>query len=712
MNTDGYRWSVDLAVCLCASVGICGCFCLAVACAQPVAPVRPVHVELHGDVRVDEYHWMRRGDDPQVAAHLEAENAYTLATLAHLAPLRDQLRSEIQQRFSQDAPTVGWTRGPWQYYQRSEPGRTYPLYCRTPITGGAEQVLLDPNMLAGDAGYVSIGRFLVSDDGRRLAYTFDPVGDRRWILHIKDLDAHRIVHHAERGVGDVVWMADGQTLLFTRQNEDDVLPRSLWRMRLGEPPELLYLEEDERFVLHLAATRSGQFAVLTSASLTTSEVRLISRDDPQARTRLVQLRRQGMEYYVDHQADRLLIRTNDTRPGFRLVQTPIDAPGQEHWREILPTRDDVVLTSFEPFSRHVVLHERFGGVPRLRVLDEAEGQLKTIAFPEGWFAVRSEGNTDFQSRRYRFSYESTVVPPTVLEYDVDTGGLEYVHQTEVAGGYDPRDYESRVVIARLRDGTEVPVSITYRTAGQAPGPRPVVLRGYGAYGLSEDPFFSPAHASLLDRGVILATAHVRGGGEKGNAWHQAGRLHHKPQSIEDFIASAQYLVEQGIADPDRIIAHGVSAGGALVTAAMNQRPDLFVGVLVEVPFVDVLNTMLDSAQPLGPREYEEWGDPRRPEDYFVLKRWCPYTNLRPGPYPAVLVVGSMHDSQVAPWEPARFVARLRGVTTSGHGVLLWMDPASGHDGPMGGEAWIDHQAFILAWMLERLGLAKQQDKSP
>jgi oligopeptidase B len=672
----------------------------------PSAPRHPFVTQVHGQTRVDDYHWLRDKDDPRVRAHLEAENAYTMAAMAHTEVLREALYQEMLARIQETDMDVPYRDGPFEYYARTEQGQDYPILCRRPPgNGGAEQVTLDMNAMARGHEFFALGAYEVSGDASLLAFSTDVTGFREYTLQVKDLRSGELLPLRVEHTRSVAWANDHRTLFYVIEDEAKRACR-LYRHRLGgDRHELLYEESDERFSIGIDQSRSRAYLFLTAHSATTSEVRTLRADDPGGDFALAVARRQEHEYYLDHHGGRFYIVTNDRGRNFRLVTAPVDDPGEAAWSELIAHRDDVMLEGVDLFANHYVVHERRGGFPKLRVVRLADGDSHEIEFTEPVYAVHGGANMEFDTRVYRFVYESLVTPDSVFDYDMDARTRTLLKQRPVLGGYDAARYASELVYATAPDGERVPASMVYRRDLREPGPQAMLLTGYGAYGFAHDVHFSSARLSLLDRGVIVATAHVRGGGEMGKRWHDGGRMLNKRNTFTDFIAVAEHLIEADYTRPERLVIEGGSAGGLLMGAVANARPELFKAVVADVPFVDVINTMLDSTLPLTTGEYEEWGDPsdRRYFDYMLS--YSPYDNLQAKAYPAMLVQTSLNDSQVMYWEPAKYVARLRAVKTDANPVLLKINMEAGHGGASGRYDFLREIAFTYAFVLWQLSRA-------
>jgi oligopeptidase B len=552
---------------------------------------------------------------------------------------------------------------------------------------------------------MSVGAFAVSDDGRLLAYTTDPTGFREYTLYLKDLDSGSLLPLEVAGVSTVAWAADGGTLFYTTE---DSAKRSyrLWRHRIGSssPDELLFEEMDELFRVFVARTRSREYLVLGSGSHTTTEMRTLRADDPAGTWALVAPRQHEHEYDVDHHGAFFYIRTNDRGRNFRLVKAPVADARREAWEEVVPHRPHVMLEGVELFRNHYVLLEREHGLPQFQVVDLRNGQRRRVEFPEPAYSAAPDQNAEFDTTLFRYSYESLLTPHSVFDHDMETGSSTLLKEQPVLGGYDRTRYVSERLFAIAADGVRVPVSLVYRRGLVRDGGAPLLLNGYGSYGYALPVTFSSNRFSLIDRGVAFAVAHIRGGGEMGKAWHDAGRMRQKRNTFTDFVAAAEHLVAQKYTSPGRLVIQGGSAGGLLMGAVVNMRPDLFKAVVSKVPFVDVINTMLDASLPLTAGEWEEWGDPRDPDDFAYMLSYSPYDQLQPRAYPAMLVTTAFNDSQVMYWEPAKYVARLRAIKTDRNLLLLKTNMDAGHGGASGRYDYLREVAFDYAFMLTQLGI--------
>jgi oligopeptidase B len=678
------------------------------AARPPAAKVVRQTREVHGELRLDDYAWLRDKGDPDVRAYLEAENAFTDAVMKPTEPLQEALYAEMLGRIQETDRDVPYRLGGFFYYSRTEQGKQYPIYCRKKGSLEAEEeVTLDVNRLAEGKPFMSLGAYRVSDDAQLLAYSTDETGFRQYTLFVKDLRTGEVVEAVAEKVGSAAWAADDRTIFYTVEEESTKRQYRLYRHRVGEAAhELLYEEEDAAFSVGVYRTRSRLYLVLGISSLTTSEARFLPAAEPRGEWRLVAPRVPEQEYDVEHHGEVFYVRVNDAGRNFRLVKAPVASPGRESWSEVRPHRSDVMLEGVECFRDHLVLLEREGGLPQVSVTDLRTGAEHRLAFPEAAYSAWPEANPEFDTRAFRYSYQSLVTPPSVLDYDMETRATTLLKEQPVLGGYDRTRYESERVSATAPDGVKVPLSIVYRRGLARDGRAPIFLSGYGAYGFPLPVAFSSNRVSLLDRGVVVALAHVRGGGEMGKAWHDDGRMMKKRNTFTDFIAAAEFLLAERYGSRDRLVVEGGSAGGLLMGAVVNLRPDLFRAVVSKVPFVDVINTMLDETLPLTVGEFEEWGNPKEKAAYDYVKSYCPYTNLERKAYPAILVKTSFNDSQVMYWEPAKYVAKLRTLKTDANPLLLKTNMAAGHGGASGRYDHLREVAFDYAFVLTRMGVAQ------
>jgi len=676
--------------------------------APPVAKKVPKTTTINGVTMVDNYYWLREKSNPEVKAYLEAENAYTDAVMKPTEPLQKKLYAEMLSRIKETDVEVPYRDGGYFYYSRTEAGKQYSIFCRKKGSlEAAEEVILDVNELAKGQKFMSLGGFAASQDGNLLAYVTDNTGFRQYTLAVKDLRTGKLlVDHAER-VDAIAWAKDNKTLFYAIEDEVAKRPYRVYRHTVNTAGAdiLVYEEPDERFEVDVRRTRSKEYLFMVSSSHTTSEVRYLRTDTPTGEWKILEPRKQGVEYYPDHNGDSFYIRVNDTGRNFRLVKAPVTNPGSANWQEIVADRKDVMLEDVDFFKNYYVLSERENGLPQLRVTDLRTGTSQKIPFPEPAYVTYPQNNREYDTSVFRYGYQSFITPPSVYDYDMVTGKSTLLKRREVLGGYDRTKYEVERVYATAGDGVKVPISLVHLRGQKMDGKGALYLSGYGSYGIPNDIEFDSDLFSLVDRGVVCAVAHIRGGGEMGKAWHDDGRMMHKRNTFTDFIVSAEYLVAQGYGSKDRLVIEGASAGGLLMGAVLNLRPDLFHTALVEVPFVDVMNTMLDETLPLTVTEFEEWGNPKEKPAFDYMMTYSPYDNVVAKDYPDMLVRTSFNDSQVMYWEPAKYVAKMRALRTD-HNILIFkvnLDPA-GHGGVSGRYNRLKDEAFNYAYVLTQMGI--------
>jgi oligopeptidase B len=676
--------------------------------APPVAKKVPKTTEINGRELVDNYYWLRDKQNPEVAAYLQAENAYTDAVMKPTEGLQKKLYDEMLNRIKETDVEVPYKEGNYFYYTRTEAGKQYSIYCRKKGSLDApEELLLDVNELAKGQKFMSVRVFAVSEDSNLLAYTTDNTGFRQYVLAVKDLRTGKLLpDHAER-VGSVVWANDNKTIFYTVEDPTSKRQFQLYRHTAGTEgsDKLIYEEKDERFNVEAAKTRSKAYIFLISGSHTTTEARYIPADQPTAEFKVLEPRKQDVEYYPDHNGSFFYIRVNDTGRNFRLVKAPVNDPRSANWQEVVPHRANVMLDDTDFFKNYYVLGERENGLPQLQVTDLASGKSRRIEFPEPAYSSYPYANREYDTSKFRYGYQSFITPRSVFEYDMATGKSTLLKQKEVPGGYDRTKYQVEQIYAPASDGVKIPISVVHLKNAKLDGTGPMYLTAYGSYGFPLDISFNSDRFSLIDRGVVFAVAHIRGGGEMGKAWHDDGRMMHKKNTFTDFIASAEYLVKQGYGSKDRLVIEGRSAGGLLMGAVLNMRPDLFHAALVGVPFVDVINTMLDESLPLTVAEFEEWGNPKEKPAFDYMISYSPYDNIEAKTYPNILVRTSFNDSQVMYWEPAKYVAKMRAMRTDHNSLLLKtnMNPA-GHGGASGRYDRLHEVAFDYAYFLTQMGI--------
>jgi oligopeptidase B len=681
--------------------------------APPVARVEHTETTVNNHTLVDNYSWLREKSSPEVIAYLEAENAYTDAVMKPTEALQKALYDEMVSHIKETDESVPYRDGGYFYYSRTEQSLQYPIYCRKKGSAEAqEEIILDVNKLAEGEAFMALGSLSVSDDGNLLAYSTDTTGFRQYTLHVKDLRGGDLLAGRVERVGSIEWANDNATLFYTVEDEEQKRQYQLFRHELGAPHErdmLVYEEVDERFNIGVGKSRDGKYLFLESASHTTSEQRFLSADDPLGAWTRIAARRDEREYYADHRNGLFFIRTNDCGRNFRLVTAPVTSP--ENWSEMIPHRAEVMLEDLDLFASFYVACERSNGLPQLRVVRFAGDGLESgtavdIGFPEPVYSAHPHANREFVTGKFRYSYQSLVTPGSVYEYDVKTGASTLLKQQEVPGGFDRELYGSERLFATADDGVKIPVSLVYRKDLKGHGTNPLHVYGYGSYGYSLPVGFNGNRLSLLDRGFVMAYAHVRGGGDMGKPWHDAGRLMQKRNTFSDFIGATRELLAQGYGDPKRVSAEGGSAGGLLMGAVVNLCSDLYRAIVSHVPFVDVMNTMLDASLPLTVPEYEEWGNPNEPEAFEYMLSYSPYDNLKDGRYPAMLIKTSLNDSQVMYWEPAKYVAKLRSLKTDDSLLLLHTNMSAGHGGASGRYDYLKEIAFDYAFLLKELGVVQ------
>ncbi len=674
----------------------------------PVAKKIPKTTEIHGRKLVDDYYWLREKSNPDVKAYLEAENAYTDAVMKPTDPLQKKLYDEMLGRIKETDVNVPYREGDYFYYSRTEKGKQYPIQCRKKGSVDAtEEVVIDVNELAKGEKFMSLGGYRPSDDGNLLAYSIDNTGFRQYKLQVKDLRTGQLLPDSAERVGSIVWANDNRTLFYTVEDPVSKRQYRLYRHTVGAtgPDDLIYEEKDERFNVGTGKSLSDKYIFLFIGSLTTSEARYIPADQPNAEFKLIEPRRQDVQYFPDHHGDSFFLRVNDTGRNYRLVEAPVSNPGKANWKEVVPQRNDVMLEDVEFFKNFYVLSERENALPHVRIVDFRTGQSHRIAFPEAAYTVFPGANRVYDTTQYRYGYQSAITPFSVFDYDVEKHTSKLLKETEVLGGYDENKYQTERVYAVAKDGVKIPVSLVYLKTLKRDGKAPIFLTAYGSYGAPSNVGFSSNIFSLVDRGAVYALAHIRGGGDLGKRWHDDGRMMHKMNTFTDFIAAGEYLVANKYGSKDRMVIEGGSAGGLLMGAVTNLRPDLFKAVVAHVPFMDVINTMLDESLPLTVGEFEEWGNPKKKAEFDYMMQYSPYDNLAKKAYPAILVKTSFNDSQVMYWEPAKYVAKLRTLKTDNNPLILKtnLQPA-GHGGASGRYDRLRETSFDFAFVLTQMGI--------
>jgi oligopeptidase B len=673
----------------------------------PMTEKKTKTTKIHDYTTTDNYFWLREKSNPEVIKHLEAENVYTESMMKPTAALQDKLYKEMVGHIKETDDTVPYRWGAYYYYSRTEQGKQYPINCRKKGSLTApEEVVLDQNEMAKGLKFFSVGAFVPSDDGNLLAYSTDTTGYRQYKLQFKDLRSGQTLPEAFERAGGVAWATDNKTIFFT--TEDAVTKRSdkFFRHVLGsDKTDLVFEEKDELFDISAGRSRDKSVILLGSESKTSTEWRYLPASSPSAELKIISAREADHEYNVDHRGDLFYIRTNKGAKNFRVVTAPVSDPGQANWKELIAHRPEVKVEDIDLFADHLVLSEWEKGLQKLEFMSFQNKKLQRVSFPEPVYAASLAQNREFATPVIRYNYQSLVTPSSVFDYDLNTGKATLRKELEVPGGFSKDNYKSERLFATATDGTKIPLSVVYRKGVKLDGSAPLLLYGYGSYGISIAPTFSSNRLTLLDRGVIYVIAHIRGGGELGEEWREAGRMMKKMNTFTDFIDSADYLVKNKYTSSDRLVIQGGSAGGLLMGAVVNMRPDLFKAVVAQVPFVDVLNTMLDATLPLTTSEYIEWGNPNEKAAYDYMKKYSPYDNVGAKNYPSMLVKVSLNDSQVPYWEGAKLVARLRDMKTDKNPLLLKVNMGAGHGGSSGRYDYLHEIAFDYAYMLWQMGIS-------
>ncbi|MCO6511526.1 MAG: S9 family peptidase [Aridibacter famidurans] len=679
----------------------------------PPVPRKEAKVtNVHGRTLTDNYHWMRdrnQEKSPEVIAYLEAENKYTDAVMKPHGKFVDSLYEEMLGRIKQTDLSVPYKYGDFWYFTKTIEGKQYPVYLRSKTRDGkSPETLLDQNKMAEGYKFFSIASLRVSDDGNKLAYLIDTTGYRQYVLQVKDLVTGETLPNKMERVTSVNWASDNNTLFIT--TEDEVSKRSdkFWRHDVASnETEMIYEEKDVLFNVYAGRTRDGKYIFLDSNAKTMDEFRYVPADDPKAEPKLLIPREEDHEYSVDHYKGEFYITTNKNAENYRVVKAPIKDPSEKNWKEFISHDPEVMIEGIDFFKGHAVVSELENGLEYLRVIDMEKGGSKRVETPESVYTMgMAGGNAEFDTRTIMFNYASMITPNSTFEYDLNTGKRTLLKQQEVLGGYDSSKYETERVWATARDGVKVPVSIVKKKGVKLDGKAPMLLYAYGSYGYSMTPYFSTARLSLLDRGMIYAIAHIRGGGELGEKWRQDGRMFKKLNTFYDFIDCSKWLIENKYTSADRLVIQGGSAGGMLMGGVVNMSPETFRAAIVQVPFVDVINTMMDDTLPLTTEEWIEWGNPNEKEAFEYMIKYSPYDNVKAQDYPNLLVMISIQDSQVPYWEGAKFAAKVREMQTGDAQVLLKTNMGGGHGGASGRYDQLKETAFIYAYALSQTGISK------
>ncbi|SHN00517.1 oligopeptidase B [Cyclobacterium lianum] len=672
----------------------------------PIAKIQPTTLLLHEHSRMDNYYWMKNREDPEVIDYLHSENEYTEKCLLPTKSLQDTLFEEMKGRIKEDDSSVPYFKNGFFYYQRFEKSKEYPIHCRKEGQLSAhEQILLDVNKLAEGKAYMHVNALAVSPDTCMLSYAADEVGRRIYSIFFKDLQSGQLLEDHLVGVtGNMAWANDNKTLYYSKQDPQTLRSNRVFKHILGEDPandSLVFEETDETFTVSVRKSKSGKYLFINSNSTVSTESRFLDADQPGGNWELIQKRERDLEYEADHHEDHFILLTNaDGAKNFKLVRTPVASPGKSNWEDLVSGRENVFLEEFEVFRHHLVISDRFNGLSRLEIRFWDGRKSHTIRMQDPTYAVWIGNNPEYYTEVLRYGYNSLTTPSSIYDYHMDTRQKNLMKRQEVVGGHDPEAYQSERIWVTASDEQQIPVSLVYKKdVFSKTGKNPLLLYGYGAYGLSTDPYFSSSRLSLLDRGFVFAMAHVRGGQEMGRHWYEGGKMMQKINTFTDFIACAEHLIREKYAHPKKLYAMGGSAGGLLVGAVINMRPDLFHGAVAAVPFVDVVTTMLDESIPLTTGEYDEWGNPNDRQYYDYICSYSPYDNVGAKSYPHLLVTSGFHDSQVQYWEPTKWVAKIRALRTNDNFLLLHTNMEAGHGGASGRFRALKELAMEYAFIL-------------
>jgi oligopeptidase B len=675
----------------------------------PVAEKKPQELVMFGDTRIDPYFWMNQRDAEEVLTYLNAENAYTQEVMKKTEALQEKLFNEIKSRIKEQDESVPYFENGFFYYNRYEEGKEYPIYCRKKESLDAEEeIMLDVNQLAEGYNYYSAVGINVSPNNNILAYGVDTVSRRQYTIYFKDLTTGELLDtKISTTTGSVAWANDNKTVFYT-VIDNSLRPYRIYRHSLNETNAkndvMVYEEKDETFRAFTYKSKSKAYIYFGSGSTMSTEFSYLDANDPFGKIRIIQPRERGLEYFVTHYGDKFYITTNLNATNFQLMETPVSKPGKSNWKAVIPHRSDVLLSGAEIFKNHMVVDERIGGLKQLRIINMNTKEEHYLDFGEEAYTAMISVNPEYDTPLLRYSYTSLTTPFSTYDYNMDTREKILKKQSEVLGDFSPENYEAKRHWVKAEDGTSVPISLVYRKGIELNGNNPALIYAYGSYGSSTDPYFSSSRLSLLDRGFVFAIAHVRGGQELGRKWYEDGKLLNKMNTYTDFIACSQYLIDNNYTNPDKLFAMGGSAGGLLMGVISNLRPDLYKGIIAQVPFVDVVTTMLDTSIPLTTSEYDEWGNPNDSIYYFYMKSYSPYDQVKPQYYTNMLITTGYHDSQVQYFEPAKWVAKLRDQKTDDNLVLFRTDMDAGHGGASGRFKSLKEVAFEYAFMLKLLGI--------
>ncbi|WP_338394697.1 S9 family peptidase [Fulvitalea axinellae] len=673
----------------------------------PDARKDPKKLTKHGHTRIDNYYWMNDRENPEVIDYLNAENDFTKKVLAHTDDFQKNLFEEMKGRIKQTDMSVPYTLRGHVYYTRYEEGKEYPYICRKVAGQDEEKILLDVPEMAKGFEFFQLGGSSVSPDNKFLAFSEDTLGRRKYTIKVKNIETGEVFKdEIPNTTGGITWANDNKTLYYTIK-DDALRPHKIIKHTLGDDPKndkVVFHEEDETFNAFVYKTKSDKYLVIGSSSTLTSEYRILEADNPDGEFRIFQPRTRKLEYGIDHYGDKFYVHTNLDAKNFRLMETPLDKTGKENWSEVIPHRDDVLLEDIDIFKKYLVLSERKDGLTRLRVIKWEDKSDYYLPFNDPAYMAYTSVNVEFDTDILRYGYNSMTTPNSVYDFNMTSKEQTLLKQQEVLGGkFDPTNYASERLYIETRDGEKVPVSLVYKKGFEKNGKAPLLLYAYGSYGYSMDPYFSSARLSLLDRGFVYAIAHIRGGEELGRRWYEDGKLLKKKNTFTDFVDCGDYLIKNKYTSEDKLCAMGGSAGGLLMGAVINMRPDMFRAVVAAVPFVDVVTTMLDESIPLTTGEYDEWGNPNDKEYYDYMLSYSPYDNVTKQAYPGLLITSGLHDSQVQYWEPTKWVAKLRDMNTGDQPILLHTNMDAGHGGASGRFEALKETALEYAFFLDRVG---------
>ncbi len=685
-----------------------------VACSnvqQPDVKQVPKKLVMHGDTRIDNYYWLNNRDNKEVINYLEEENKYTKAILKPTEKFQEDLFQEMKSRIKETDESVPYKKNGYYYYTRYEEGKEYPIYCRKKENlDNNEEIILNVNNMAEGHAYYQLGGFSISPDNKLVVFGVDTISRRKYTLHIKNLETGEIYSDAIKNTsGSGVWANDNATIFYAKKDTVTLREDKIYKHKLGDTTsddKLVYNEKDETFGTDVYKTKSGKYLMIVSYSTLSTEYQFLDANNPTGKFKIIQPREKDLEYSVSHFGDYFYIVTNLDAKNFRLMKTPVDKTTKENWIEVIAHRKNVLLQDIEVFKKYFVVEERENGLTNLRVIKWSDNSEYYINFEEETYMAYVSTNPEFDTEELRFGYTSLTTPSSTFDYNMNTKVKTLKKQQEVIGDFNPENYESKRLFATADDGTMVPMSIVYRKGIKLNGTNPTLIYGYGSYGATMDPYFSSVRLSLLDRGFVYVLAHIRGGEYLGRPWYEDGKLLKKKNTFTDFNTCAQYLIDEKYTSNKKLFAMGGSAGGLLMGAIANMKPELYKGIIAQVPFVDVVTTMLDESIPLTTGEFDEWGNPKEKEYYDYMLSYSPYDNVKKQDYPAMLVTTGLHDSQVQYWEPAKWVAKLRDMKTDNNVLLLYINMDTGHGGASGRFEPLKEYAMEYAFMFQQLGIKK------